>query len=80
MEASDVCNCTLLRKTHDFTLDQSLAKMQAEDRTRALEKFERKGILLIRNPFKAIMSYRNFQYGGMKGLAPSRAFKGKGMI
>ena len=42
-----------------------------------LEHYNGKGILIIRDPYKAIKSYRNFQFGGMTGLALDSAFQGK---
>lgn len=74
------CNCTLLQKTHDFTLfsvlyNAALNKTTEELLYRELKKFDGNGILLIRNPFKAILSYRNFAFGGdMAGMAPQEAF------
>lgn len=44
-------------------------------RRQEIEAFNGDGILVIRNPFKAILSYRNFAFGGnMAGMAPSLAF------
>ena len=74
------CGCTLLQKTHDFSLDASLYYLPEANRTHTLEQFNKKGILIIRNPFKAIPSYRNFGYTGMMGAAPKSAFEGKGII
>ena len=37
------------------------------------------GILILRNPFSAIRSYRNFDTGGMQGKAPNSAFEGIGI-
>ena len=71
------CGCSLLQKTHDFSLDGNLYTMARSDLSITLNKFKSKGILVIRNPFKAIQSYLNFIYGGMKGTAPSSAFKGE---
>ncbi|KAI9559232.1 hypothetical protein GHT06_016021 [Daphnia sinensis] len=70
------CNCWLLQKTHDFSLYENPGRLPLAN-PRTLEKFEGKGILLIRNPFKAIQSYLNFEHGGMTGLAPKSAFLGK---
>jgi hypothetical protein len=46
-------------------------------RTKTLDEFKGKGILIIRNPFKAIRSYRNFDFTGMVGAAPESAFSGE---
>jgi hypothetical protein len=48
------------------------------NRTQSLDKFKHKGILIIRNPFKAILAYRNFRFGGMAGMAPKEKFEGPG--
>ena len=74
------CGCTLLQKTHDFALDATLFHLPFANRTHTLEQFKRKGILVIRNPYNAIRSYRNFDYGGMQGMAPESAFEGRGII
>ena len=50
-----------------------------KNRTQVLDEFKGKGILILRNPFSAIRSYRNFDTGGMQGSAPESAFKGIGM-
>ena len=72
------CGCTVLQKTHDFSLDGLLKKLQDNERTNELNRFKRKGVLIIRNPFKAIIAYKNFIAGGMKGVAPMSAFQGPG--
>ena len=54
----------------------ALANKSSEKRlNQEVEHFRGDGILVIRNPFKAILSYRNFAFGGnMAGLAPAEAF------
>jgi len=74
------CGCTLLQKTHDFSLDAVLYSLPEAQRTKTLEEFNGKGILIIRNPFKAIRSYRNFEFTGMVGAAPENAFTGESKI
>ncbi|XP_046645956.1 WSC domain-containing protein 2-like [Daphnia pulicaria] len=76
------CNCSLLQKTHDLSLfsvvyNMAMANKSSEKRlNQEVEHFRGDGILVIRNPFKAILSYRNFAFGGnMAGLAPVEAFK-----
>ena len=75
------CNCSLLQKTHDLSLfsviyNMALTNKSSEKRlNQEVEHFHGDGILVIRNPFKAILSYRNFAFGGnMAGLAPVEAF------
>ncbi len=82
------CNCSLLQKTHDLSLfsvmyNMALANKSSDKRlNQEVEHFRGNGILVIRNPFKAILSYRNFAFGGnMAGLAPAEAFsQGPGPI
>lgn len=74
------CGCTLLQKTHDFSLDAVLYSLPEANRTKTLEEFNGKGILIIRNPFKAIRSYRNFDFTGMVGAAPESAFSGTSIM
>jgi hypothetical protein len=74
------CGCTLLQKTHDFSLDKVLDYLPVANRTQTLEQYQRKGIFIIRNPYSAIYSYRNFNFGGLKGTAAESAFKGPGKI
>ena len=54
----------------------ALANKSSEKRfNQEVQHFRGDGILVIRNPFKAILSYRNFAFGGnMAGLAPAEAF------
>lgn len=74
------CNCTLLQKTHDFSLFSVLYNKAVFNQSTDIklnqeaERFHGNGILVIRNPFKALLSYRNFAFGGMAGMAPSSAF------
>uniref|UniRef100_A0A0P5B7E5 Rna-binding protein n=1 Tax=Daphnia magna TaxID=35525 RepID=A0A0P5B7E5_9CRUS len=80
-ELNKDCNCSLLQKTHDLSLfsviyNMAMANKSTEKRIhQEVEQFRGDGILVIRNPFKAILSYRNFAFGGnMAGLAPVEAF------
>lgn len=72
------CGCALLHKTHDFALDGIFSGMPRENRTLMLNTYDGKGILLLRNPFRAIIAYRNFQSGNMTGAAQISDFEGKG--
>uniref|UniRef100_A0A0N8CLT7 Rna-binding protein n=3 Tax=Daphnia magna TaxID=35525 RepID=A0A0N8CLT7_9CRUS len=80
-ELNKDCNCSLLQKTHDVSLfsviyNMAMANKSTEKRIhQEIDQFRGDGILVIRNPFKAILSYRNFAFGGnMAGLAPVEAF------
>jgi hypothetical protein len=70
------CGCTLLQKTHDFSLDAMLFNMPLANRSHSLNQFKGQGVLILRNPFKAIRAYRNFDFGGMAGMAPNQSFIG----
>ena len=73
------CRCTMLQKTHDFTSPNGLLfRLPVRNRTDSLNYFHRQGILLIRNPFQAIISYRNYASGGFKAIAPKQLFMGRG--
>lgn len=71
------CQCTLLQKTHDFSLDMGLYNLPEANKTEVINSFGGKGILIIRNPFKAIRSYRNFEFTGLTGAAPESVFQGE---
>ena len=40
----------------------------------------RNGIILIRNPFRALYGYRNYLFGGVNGYAEVSRFVGEGII
>ena len=42
------------------------------------QDFEGRGILIVRNPYDAILSTHNFLYAGHHGKAPKENFKRKG--
>jgi len=79
------CRCTLLKKNHDFPIFTALSNQWAMKKsknapkinisfTETVTQFDGNAIFVIRNPFKAIISYRNFQFGVMSGMAPADAF------
>jgi hypothetical protein len=41
-----------------------------------INKYEKRGVLLLRNPIDAIISYRNYLSGGHKGMAGADRFAG----
>ncbi|XP_069693741.1 sialate:O-sulfotransferase 1-like [Periplaneta americana] len=69
------CGCTVVQKTHGFALE-GLVPVSLSQRTAELKLFRGRGILLVRNPYEALLSYRNFLYGGHTGFAPHSRFKG----
>lgn len=71
------CGCTAVQKTHGFALE-GLVPAGLAQRTAEVKLFRGRGILLLRNPYEALLSYRNFLYGGHTGFAPHSQFKGPG--
>ncbi|XP_021940466.1 WSC domain-containing protein 1-like isoform X2 [Zootermopsis nevadensis] len=69
------CGCTVVQKTHGFALD-GLVPAGLAQRTAEMKLFQGRGILLLRNPYEALLSYRNFLYGGHTGFAPHSRFRG----
>ncbi|XP_066959269.1 uncharacterized protein [Macrobrachium rosenbergii] len=70
---------TILQKTHGYTTGDAM-KLSHEERLplNHLEQFGRKGVVVIRNPFKALISHRHLDTGGHTGYAPKAHFLGKG--
>ena len=73
------CGCTTVQKTHGFAL-LGQVPTSAGARLAEVRAFGGRAILLIRNPYEAIISYRNFLYGGHTGFAPYARFHGPGKL
>ena len=58
---------TIVQKTHDAGEDH-------------IAEFNRTGILMIRNPYKAILSFHNYLYGGHTGFSPTANYLKKGNL
>jgi hypothetical protein len=71
------CGCTSVQKTHGFAL-AGMVPPNDEQKKSEIAVFKGKGILLLRNPYDALLSYRNFLYGGHTGFAPYASFRGPG--
>ena len=70
---------TSVVKSHGFTTGSCLMEPRQEQiRCNHFEELNHKAVLLIRNPFKAIIGHRNLDSGGHKGFAKIEQFKGKG--
>ncbi|XP_068082080.1 uncharacterized protein [Anabrus simplex] len=69
------CGCTAVQKTHGFSL-AGLVPIGVGQRAAEVKLFRGRGILLVRNPYEALLSYRNFLYGGHTGFAPHNKFIG----
>ena len=48
----------MLTRTHDFSITQQVNYTKSEQ----VDKFDGNAILLIRNPFRSLISYRAFDY------------------
>ncbi|KAK2720689.1 sialate:O-sulfotransferase 2-like isoform X1 [Artemia franciscana] len=57
---------TIVQKTHDFG-EGNIKKFVSNNKIKA--------VLVIRNPYDAIISYHNYIYGGHNGFAPKKDFK-----
>ena len=54
-----------MQKVHDFGDDQ-------------VKRFNRSAIVIVRNPYRAVLSFHNYLFGGHKGMAPSSNYLRKG--
>ncbi|CAH0394429.1 unnamed protein product [Bemisia tabaci] len=70
------CGCTSVQKTHGFALAGAVPKLPTE-KTAEVSLFNGRAILLLRNPYEALLSYRNYLYGGHTGFAPNNKFRGR---
>jgi len=52
------CGCLFLTRTHDFDVIRNTNYTKSEQ----VDKFDGNAILLIRNPFRSLISYRAFDY------------------
>ena len=74
---------TVAIKSHGFTTGTFARKaLNAPESTRKLnnhlKELNSTAILLIRNPFKAIIGHRHLDEGGHTGHAPAKSFLGPG--
>ncbi|CAL4108252.1 unnamed protein product, partial [Meganyctiphanes norvegica] len=68
------CGCTSIVKTHGYCL-VGLPQTRWQ-RVRDVEKFFGRGLLLVRNPYDAIIAYRNYLAAGHLGVASRSAYSG----
>ncbi|XP_046406510.1 WSCD family member AAEL009094-like [Ischnura elegans] len=69
------CGCTAVQKTHGFAL-AGRVPAGAVQRAAEVALFRGRAVLLLRNPYEALLSYRNFLYAGHTGFAPHDRFRG----
>ena len=67
---------TLVQKTHGYTLVSS-PTLEWSSRERMVARHGRRAAVLLRNPYEALLSLRNFN-GGHLGYAPDALFIGAG--
>ena len=70
---------TVAVKSHGFTTGDCLYQPRSEQvHCNHFKNFRSRAILVIRNPFKAIIGHRNLDSGGHKGFAKGEDFRGQG--
>ncbi|XP_045113183.1 uncharacterized protein LOC123505642 isoform X2 [Portunus trituberculatus] len=70
---------TVVQKSHGFTTGEAMT-LDAKHRMghNHLEELGHRGVVVIRNPFKALISHRHLDVGGHTGYAPKAHFLGQG--
>jgi len=70
---------TLLQKSHGFTTGEAMKmpRPQQEEHNH-LAELGCRGVVVVRNPFKALISHRHLDIGGHTGYAPKSQFLGAG--
>ncbi|XP_057380614.1 sialate:O-sulfotransferase 1-like [Daphnia carinata] len=79
-----LCGCTILDKDHEATVQVGKQGLDAYfELLHRLghagivhQQYDRRGVLLLRNPMDVIFSFRNWQLAGKTGNASPDAFKG----
>lgn len=70
---------TILQKSHGYTTGDAMKLSHAERLTKNhMTELGCQSVLVIRNPFKALISHRHLDIGGHTGYAPKAQFIGKG--
>ena len=74
---------TCLIKSHGYfntpTTNRRDLQTKPEDTDYHMSITRRTGIVLIRNPFRALYSFRNYNVMGLHGHADASEFKGRGI-
>lgn len=70
---------TILQKSHGYTTGDAM-KVSHQERLNQnhLDELNHQGVIVIRNPFKALISHRHLDVGGHTGYAPKAHFLGRG--
>ncbi|KAK7068403.1 hypothetical protein SK128_024683 [Halocaridina rubra] len=70
---------TILQKSHGYTTGDAMKLSHKQRLTRNhMSELNHQGVIVIRNPFKALISHRHLDIGGHTGYAPKSHFLGKG--
>ncbi|XP_071528311.1 uncharacterized protein [Panulirus ornatus] len=70
---------TILQKSHGYTTGNAMKLSHQERLTKNhMDELSHQGVLVIRNPFKALISHRHLDVGGHTGYAPKAHFLGEG--
>ncbi|XP_046452550.1 WSC domain-containing protein 1-like isoform X2 [Daphnia pulex] len=75
------CGCTIMDKDHEATLNNGLwhyFQLLHREGLGGLihQQYDRRGVLLLRNPMDVVFTFRNWAYSGKVGIAPPEAFTG----
>ncbi|KAK8379567.1 hypothetical protein O3P69_019481 [Scylla paramamosain] len=72
---------TVVQKSHGFTTGEAMT-LDRDIRTghNHLQELGYQGVVVIRNPFKALISHRHLDVGGHTGFAPKAHFLGQGWV
>ncbi|KAK3851335.1 hypothetical protein Pcinc_042009 [Petrolisthes cinctipes] len=72
---------TVLQKTHGFTTKDGVTLPHSQQiEKNHMKELNNRGVIVIRNPFKAIISHRHLDVGGHTGYAPRAHFIGTGWV
>lgn len=70
---------TVVQKSHGFTTGEAMTlDRSARKGHNHLQELGYQGVVVIRNPFKALISHRHLDVGGHTGYAPKAHFLGQG--
>ena len=75
---NDSCGCTLVQKTHGYTIDGFQTTPDWSLRSRMVARHDGRAVLIIRNPYEAMLAFRNYRKAGHIGYTPDSHFVGKG--
>ena len=72
------CGCTIVQKTHGYTVGPRRSAWTSwAERRRMVERHGGRALLIVRNPYEALLAFRNFAVGQL-GHQTDSHFVGKG--